>query len=183
MVAFPARLLRDKGVAEFVEAARILKSRGVTVRCVMVGMLDKGNPTSISTEQLESWVNEGMVEWWGHSADMPATFARTSIVCLPSYREGFPKVLAEAAACGRAIVTTDAPGCRDVVIDGENGLLVPPRDAGRLATAIEILVADSALRRRFGQSGRRRAEKEFSSESANAGMLRIYTEMLAGIQA
>jgi len=183
VAALPARLLWDKGVAEFVEAARILKSRGVAVRCVLVGMPDKGNPTSVGTEQVAAWVKEGVVEWWGHSTDMPATFSRTSIVCLPSYREGFPKVLAEAAACGRPIVTTDVPGCREVVTDGDNGMLVPPRSAGQLAMAIEALAADRALRHQFGLAGRRRAEREFSSESANASMLRIYGEMLTGLQA
>ncbi|MFI5420722.1 MAG: glycosyltransferase family 4 protein, partial [Nitrososphaerales archaeon] len=133
IVLLPSRMLWDKGVAEFVSAARLLKQDGVTARFVLVGRLDLDNPAAIADSQLRKWVNTGIVEWWGHRDDMAVVFAEAHLVCLPSYLEGLPKVLLEAAACGRAIVTTDVPGCRDVVKHGSNGLLVPPKDANSLA--------------------------------------------------
>lgn len=178
IVVLPARLLLDKGVREFVEAARILKERRIQVRCVLVGSPDDGNPTSVPQWQLDAWLAKGVVEWWGHSVDMAATLSSAHIVCLPSYREGFPKVLAESAACGRPIVTTEVPGCRSVVTHMQNGLLVPPKDPKRLATAIEELACNSMLRRRLGAAGRLRAERDFSVQSATLEMLNVYRVML-----
>ncbi len=176
VVLFASRLLLDKGVAEFAEASRLLRGRGVKARFVLVGDLDPGNPTSLPRKQLHGWLAEGLVEWWGHrsGAEMPAVFAQSHIVCLPSYREGLPKVLIEAAAAGRPIVTSDVPGCREVVAHGDNGLLAPARDARALADAIERLVKDPALRRRMGQRGRQRAESEFSIERVIAQTLALY---------
>ncbi|MFZ5468998.1 MAG: glycosyltransferase family 4 protein [Myxococcota bacterium] len=173
-VVLASRLLLDKGVREFVEAARSLRSRGLEARFVLVGAVDAGNPASLSEDDVRSWVAEGTVEWWGHREDMPEVFAQAHIVCLPSYREGLPKVLLEAAACGRAIVTTDVPGCREVVQHEENGLLVPARDSVALADALRTLVADSERRRLFGQRSRRRAETEFSLEHVIRETLRLY---------
>lgn len=178
VAALPARMLRDKGVFEFVEAARILRGRNVPVRCVLVGAPDDGNPTSIPTDTLKEWVAEGAVEWWGHSDDMPHTLGNSSIVCLPSYREGFPKVLAEAASCGRAIVATDVPGCRDIVRHRENGLLVQARDGVQLALAIEELACNRSLRTKMGDAGRRLAEQEFSVAAATQRTLDVYAELL-----
>lgn len=177
VVVLPARLLWDKGVGEFVAAARLLHSRGVAARFALVGDTDV-NRTGVSTGQLMAWHDEGVVEWWGRREDMPHVLACSHVVCLPSYREGLPKALLEAAACGRAIVTTDVPGCREAVRDGVNGILVPPRDARTLADAIERLVNDSQLRARMGLASRSLAEREFGIERVIAATLDIYEELL-----
>lgn len=178
VVILPARLLRDKGVCEFIEAARLLKGRQVSARMVLVGDLDPGNPSAIEEAQLVAWARSGIVEWWGFRQDMPNVMNECHIVCLPSYREGVPKALLEAAASGRPIVTTDAPGCRDVVTHEENGLLVPVGDAPALAAAIERLVLDSALRRIMGSRSRERAETEFPVDSVVRAHMAIYNELL-----
>lgn len=176
-VVFPARLLRDKGLMEFAEAARLVRARNPQVRFLLVGALDPQNPAAVSAAEVEQLVSRGHVEWPGYSGDMPAVFRHCHIVCLPSYREGLPKALIEACAAGRPIVTTDVPGCRDVVADGRNGLLVPPRNAVALADAIERLLHDPALRRSMGEQGRNRAEAEFSLQSVVAQTLDIYRRL------
>ncbi|HEX7555172.1 MAG TPA: glycosyltransferase family 4 protein, partial [Leptolinea sp.] len=123
VVILPARLLWDKGVGEFVQAARILKAEGVDARFALVGDTYAENPAAVSEKTIRDWEKEGVIEWWGWQGDMPAVFSRSSIVCLPSYREGLPKTLIEAAACARPLVAFDAPGSREVVIPGETGLL------------------------------------------------------------
>ena len=162
-VVLIARMLRDKGVGEFVESARQLKPRFPEVRFLLVGDPDSGNPTSFSISDLNSWQREGCVEWIGHSSDVANILKKSHIVCLPSYREGLPKSLIEAASAGRPIVTTNVPGCREVVTDGENGYLVPPRDSFALADAIEKLLIDPQMRKTMGAAGRKRAVEEFSS--------------------
>src|SRR5690606_30832561 len=127
--------------------ARFLKSAGYAARFVLVGRRDPDNPTDIGEEALRGWIADGTVEYWGFAEDMPAMLARSHIVLLPSYREGLPRGLIEAAATARAIVTTDVPGCREVVRDHENGLLVPLRDVDATAAAIARLLDDPALRR------------------------------------
>lgn len=174
LVVLPARMLWDKGIGEFVAAARQLKVRGVSGRFALVGAPDKENPTSISLKQLADWQNEGVVEYWGHRDDMAEVLSLAHIVCLPSYREGLPKALLEAAACGRPIVATDATGCREIVRDGENGLLVPLRNSQALADAIERLLNDASLRHRFGQRSRKIIEAEFSLEQIVAETLAVY---------
>ena len=178
LVILPARLLRDKGVREFVEAARQLKREGLPVRFALVGEPDPENPTSFTSRDIEAWVAEGVVEAWGWRHDMAEVFAQAHIVCLPSYREGLPKVLVEAAASARAIVTTDVPGCRDVVRHDYNGLLVPARNAKALAEAIRALVLDPAKRHALGRNGRRRAETEFTASGAIKATLTLYRELL-----
>jgi len=178
IVMLASRMLWDKGVAEFVEAARQLKTQGVKARFVLVGDIDLRNPTAISFRQLENWHQSGMVEWWGHHSDMPDVFAKASLVCLPSYREGLPKALIEAAACGRAIVATDVPGCREIVHDEENGILVPPGDAISLATAMKRLIEDVNLRRRMGTRGRQIVEQQFALEKVVGETLAVYRELL-----
>lgn len=174
VVMLAARLLWDKGVGEFIEAARALRS---LARFVLVGPLDSGNPVCVPKPTLDAWVEEGIVEWWGERDDMPAVLHAAHIVCLPSsYREGLPKGLLEAMACGRPVVTTDAPGCRDCVRDGDNGLLVPVRDAARLTDAIARLIADPLLRQRLGARGRERAVAEFSQEKVIDETLAVYRE-------
>ncbi len=178
LVVLPARLLRDKGVTEFVEAARALKAAGVAARFALVGSPDPGNPNSIPQATVELWEREGAVECWGWRTDMARIFATADIVCLPSYREGMPKALLEAAAAGCAIVTTDTPGCRAVVTDGETGFLVPPRDATALAAALRRLIEDPPMRMRFGAASRRRAETEFHETRAIAATLEVYATLL-----
>lgn len=179
LVVLAARMLWDKGVGEFVEAAQLLRSAGVSARFVLVGDADTANPAAIPESQLSAWQAEGLVEWWGHRDDMPKVLSQAHIVCLPSYREGLPKVLIEAAASGRAIVATDVPGCREIVCHGENGLLVPARDARALAEALKQLILDPSLRQRMGKRGREIAEAEFSVERVNNETLALYKAVLA----
>jgi glycosyltransferase involved in cell wall biosynthesis len=179
VVVLASRMLRDKGVVEFVEAARELREAGVAARFVLVGETDPGNPTAISAEQLQTWADEGVIEWWGHQNDMRKVLSQSNIVCLPSLREGVPKVLIEAAACGRAIVTTDAPGCREIVREGENGLLVPVRDSKALADALRLLIESAPLRALMGAKGREIAVSEFSVERVVGETLGVYRELLA----
>jgi glycosyltransferase involved in cell wall biosynthesis len=177
VVMLPSRMLWDKGVGEFVAAAGALRARGVVARFVLVGDGDPDNPASIPDAQLKAWHDSGLIECWGRCEDMPAALAQAHIICLPSYREGLPKVLLEAAACARALVATDAPGCREIVRHDENGLLVPLRDAASLADAIERLLGDPALRLRMGQKGRHMVELEFSEYKIAHQTLDVYREM------
>jgi glycosyltransferase involved in cell wall biosynthesis len=179
LIVLPARMLWDKGVGEFVEAARALKESGVRARFALVGAPDPDNYASVSEKQLRRWQTEGVVEWWGQRKDMPSVYSESAIVCLPSYREGLPKSLLEAAASGRAIVATDAPGCREIVLHGKNGLLVPVRDVAALATALKTLIEDTALRARMGRCGRELVEKEFTIDHVVQQTLKVYQEMLA----
>ncbi len=178
IVLLPARMLWDKGVGEFVDAARQLCTEGIVARFVLVGGEDPANPAAIPRAQLEAWQRNGVVEWWNHQEDMPAVLARASIVCLPSYREGLPKSLLEAAAVGRALVTTDVPGCKEVVVQSVNGLLVPARDAIKLATALRELLLDPERRRSMGAAARAVAEKEFSTDRVIHETLALYRNLL-----
>jgi glycosyltransferase involved in cell wall biosynthesis len=178
LVVLPARMLRDKGVEEFVAAARSLKQQGIGARFALVGDPDAENPAAIDEATLRRWHREGVVEYWGWREDMTAVLRECHLVCLPSYREGLPKALIEAAASARAIVTCDVPGCRDVVTEGENGLLVPPRDSAALANALRRLIVDPQLRARMGARGRQRAVAEFSVERVIADTLSLYRQLL-----
>lgn len=178
VVLLAARLLADKGVNEFVEAARLLRQRGVALRMVLVGTVDPANPASLDPARIDGWVAEGLVECWGHRRDMPAVLAAATVVVLPSYREGLPKVLAEAAACGRPVVTTDVPGCRDAIEADVTGLLVPPRDSAALANAISSLLSDPGKRARMGAAGRRLAENAFDVNQIVAAHLAVYQELV-----
>lgn len=178
VVVFASRMLKEKGVAHFVSAAARLKQEGFLARFVLVGEPDHGNPHSHTKEEIDSWVAAGTVEWWGFREDMHAVFAQAHIVCLPTvYGEGVPKVLIEAAACARPIVTTDTPGCRDIVRHSENGLTVPPRDIGALCAALSQLLLDAELRRAMGRRGRRIVEAEFSLDVVVQQTLDIYGEL------
>ena len=180
VVVLAARMLWDKGIGEFVAAARLLAQRGCRARFVLVGGLDAENPAAIDRAQLDAWCAEGCVEWLGHRTDMPQVLADAHVVALPSYREGLPKSLLDAAAAGRALVATDVPGCREVVHPGATGLLVPPRDPGALADALDALIRDPARRRAMGAAARRLAEEEFSIARIARDTLRVYEEGLAG---
>lgn len=172
-VVLPARMLWDKGVHEFVEAARELQTRGVEAVLTLVGGTDLENPSAVPRERLLTWKDQGLVEWWGHQEDMAEVLAAAHVVCLPSYREGLPKALVEAAAAGRPIVTTDVPGCRDVVTRG-NGLVVEARSGAALAHAIEKLVRDPELRATMGAAGRSLAEDELGLSAVIAQTLEVY---------
>ena len=177
VVVLAARLLADKGVLEFVQAVRLLRQRGCEARFVLVGTVDTANPASFTDAVVSAWVHDGVVEWWGHRADMPQVLAAAQVVVLPSYREGLPKVLIEAAACGRAVVTTDAPGCRDAIGPNVTGVLVPVRDAVALADAMEDLVKDPVRCKVMGDAGRALAEKAFDVRQVVAAHLQIYQEL------
>jgi glycosyltransferase involved in cell wall biosynthesis len=176
-VLLPARLLWDKGLAELIEAARQLRAEGRQVRIQLAGQPDAGNPASVPEETVQGWVAEGLVEWLGHVDDMPALFAAVDVVVLPSYREGLPKGLIEAAACECALVATDVPGCREVVADGEDGLRVPVRDGPALAAAISRLDEDPALRLRLGRAARRKALERFAEPGVVARTVAVYREL------
>jgi glycosyltransferase involved in cell wall biosynthesis len=179
VVVLAARMLWEKGVAEFVEAARRLADQGVQARFVLVGDTDPGNPKAVPRNVLEDWKRSGVVEWWGHQDNMPPVYAQSNIICLPSFREGAPKVLIEAAASGRTIVASDVPGCREVVRNGYNGLLVPPRSAEALAHAINLLLNDPALRAQMGVRGRETAVEQFSEEKVIAATLSVYRTVVS----
>ena len=173
-----SRMLADKGVREFIAAAREVKKRWPSARFLLVGPLFPGNPSALSKEELEAAEREGAIEWLGYRSDIADLLANTTIFCLPSYREGLPKSVLEAAACALPIVTTDTSGCREVVTDGENGLLVPVADAPALARAIERLLGDPALASRLGQRARERVEREFALDFVIDQQIALYREPL-----
>ncbi|MGB8276177.1 MAG: glycosyltransferase family 4 protein [Alphaproteobacteria bacterium] len=173
-----SRMLWDKGVGETVAAARLLHQRGVPLRVVLVGDTDPENPAAIPAEQLRAWRDEHAVEWLGHRSDVPALLRAAHIAVLPSYREGLPKSLLEAAACGLPLVASDVPGCREIARHGENGILVPPRTEAALADALERLARDPELRAVMGRRGRELAERHFSEGAVAAETLAVYRELL-----
>jgi glycosyltransferase involved in cell wall biosynthesis len=177
VVLFPGRFLRDKGIDEFVESARIVNNNGTKARFILAGDLYEGNPSSISARELQSWTDEGVVECWGWSGQMQNIYPLANIVCLPSYREGLSRTLIEACACGRAVVTTDVPGCRDVVRHGENGYLVPPKAPKALAKAILELIKSPGTRRQMAMAGRKIAERDFSTEKIIRETLDVYRKL------
>ncbi|MBK5929403.1 glycosyltransferase family 4 protein [Halochromatium salexigens] len=177
-VVLVARMLWDKGVGEFVAAARILQERGVRARCLLIGGLDPDNRACIEPTRLKAWQAEGIIDWLGHREDVAELIAGSHIVALPSYREGLPKALLEGLAAGRSIVTTDVPGCREAVIAGETGLLVPARDPKALADALACLLENPQLRQRFGAAGRRLAEQAFATEQVEQTTLALYDALL-----
>lgn len=176
-VVLPARLLKDKGVIEFIEAVRLCKSRGVDAEFVLAGSPDPLNPTSIAQTQIDSWVNEGLVTYLGWRDDMAQVLASATIVCLPSYREGLPKSLLEAAAIGRPIIATDVAGCREIVVDGENGWLVPPRDPVKLAAALVDALGNRDRLESFGRRSRRLVEDDLSTVHVAEKTLKLYELM------
>jgi glycosyltransferase involved in cell wall biosynthesis len=181
IVILPARMLWDKGVGVLVEAARALKQEGVQARFVLVGEPDPGNPASIDDQTIQEWVEEKLVEWWGWQQDMSKVYSASSIVVLPSFGEGVPTVLLEAAASGRAIVTTDVPGCRDVVEHGVNGLLAPPHDEQALAQALGELIANPDMRVKMGAAGRQRVLERYTNSKINAATEGLYKKLLVSV--
>ena len=177
VVLFVGRLLRDKGIEEFVTAARALRKNMVVARFLAAGEPDSENPQSITPAMLKQWRLTSPVQWLGQVADMPALLSRSQIVCLPSYHEGVPKVLLEAAACDRAVVATDIAGCRAVVEHQNTGLLVPVRDAAALGAALETLISQPALRRTMGGRARELAVTHFAAHIINDQVLDLYRRM------
>ena len=177
-VLLAARLLWDKGLAEFIEAARALKAEGRNIRFLLAGEPDPGNPATCPAEAVAGWHAEGVVEHLGHVDDMPALLAEVDVVVLPSYREGLPKTLIEAAGCARPLITTDVPGCREVVTDEVDGLLAPARQWEPLARAIARMDDDEALRDRLGQAARTKALSHFDEQIVLGRTLAVYRELL-----
>lgn len=180
-VLFPTRLLWDKGIAEYVDAARRLRKEGRVIDFLVAGEPDPGNPASVPEAAIRDWVDSGIVRWLGHVDDMPALLRSVDAVAFPSYREGLPKALIEAAACGLPLVATDVPGCRAVVSDGVHGWLVPARDGVALAGAIAKLQDDPDSAGRFGLAARQRALAEFDERIVIGGTLDVYGELLGRV--
>jgi len=175
--ALISRMLWDKGVGEFVEAAKATKSKLSTVKFLLVGSPDYGNPNTVTEEYLEEQNANGFIEWIEHVDDVKPFIVKSDVVVLPSYREGLPKVLLEAASCERAIVATDVPGCREIVEHGINGLLVPPKDVNSLAESMLKLARDPGLRLQMGRNGRKKVLREFDEEVVIKKTMEIYKKM------
>lgn len=183
IVLLAARLIWEKGVGDFVDAVRRLRDRGVRARFVLVGDTNPTNPRAVPQETMERWAKDDLVECWGFRSDMEEVYASASIVCFPStYGEGVPKALLEAAACGKAVIASDIPGCRQVVDDDVNGVLFPAGDVDRLGRAIAQLLGDPALRARLGEAGRRRAELEFGVDKVVEQTMMLYENLLLPTQ-
>ncbi len=178
-VLFCGRMLQFKGVDDLVAAARLLREWQVPCRIRLVGPCDPQHKGAIPVELLRQWEGEGLVTWDGHRHDMPAVYAAAHVVVLPSYREGVPRSLIEAAACGRPLVASDVAGCREIVVHERNGLLVPPRDPRRLAQALARLLRNPGERQAFGQAGREIAVSRFAEESVLAATLAVYGDVMA----
>lgn len=180
IVTMVGRLLWDKGVHVFVDAARLLRADGIA-RFILVGAPDPGNPGSIDPSQINAWVSEGIIEWWGWQDDTHTVYSQSHMVVLPtSYGEGIPVVLLEAAASGRAVVASDTPGCREAVRPGYNGLLVPTDDAPAVAGALRTLIADIDLCARMGANGRQLVLEQFTVGQVNAATLEVYRQLISG---
>lgn len=181
-VLLPARLLWDKGLAEYVEAARQLRREGLPMEFLLAGEPDPGNPASVPVETVKAWVADGTLAWLGHVDDMPTLLRSVHVVCLPSYREGLPKGLIEAGASGCALVTTDVPGCREVVSqDGVDGLRVPAREAAPLADALRRLHEDRDLLEALGRAARAKAVAEFDEKIVISRTQAVYQELMQGV--
>lgn len=177
-ILLAARLLWDKGLAEYVEASKILKTQGRSIRFLLAGSPDPGNPGAVPESLITGWVDEGLIEWLGHVDDMPTLLASVHALALPSYREGLPGSLLEAAACGLALVATDAPGCREVVINEVTGFLVPLRNAEALAEAITRIADTPELAARMGQAAKAKALLEFDEHIVIEQTLAVYDELM-----
>jgi glycosyltransferase involved in cell wall biosynthesis len=177
-VLLASRLLWDKGILEYAETARALRARDSRLHFLLAGDPDSGNPSAVPEEMIEAWQKEGTIEWLGHVDDMPKLYASVDLVVLPSYREGLPKSLIEAAACGLPLITTDVPGCREVVTNEENGLIVPARDSRALAAAIARIADNPELASRLGRAARENAQQQFDVSIVISQTLAVYDELL-----
>jgi glycosyltransferase involved in cell wall biosynthesis len=177
--AYVGRMLADKGVLTLVEAFSLLGQRGVALQLLLAGDCDQENPGSLAPEQLREFAGLYGIHWLGHVADINEVWARAHFAVLASRREGLPKSLLEAAACGRAMVATDAPGCREIAIQGETALTVPVGDVGALADAMAKLADDREMRQRFGANARALVESKFSSEAIGRETVALYDQLVA----
>ena len=173
-ILLPARMLYEKGVYEFIEAARILKNRNVKGNFYLAGDDITINPSAVPKEIISAWVREGIVKYLDYEKDMKSLYNKMSIICLPSWREGFPRVLMEAASCGIPVITTDVPGCRNAIIKNKTGLLVPPKNSNALAKAIQTLFEDETLRKKMGKAGRLLAIKKFDLKIIVPQIVKLY---------
>lgn len=173
-IIFPARLLKDKGIYEFIEAAHMTRKVHPEAVFALVGSIDEGNPSSITNDELKTWQEEGIVEWWGWQHDMVRVYHQAFIVCLPSYREGLATSLLEAAACGVPIIATDVPGCKEIVRHKETGYLVPARNAQELAGSIIYAIEHQVLLAEMGKKGRELIIRSYSQETINANTYSFY---------
>jgi len=178
-VAFVGRLLEDKGIRPLVAAIRQLQDRGTAINLLIAGDMDPANPSSVKTSELDEWTKSPGIAWTGHVNDIEAIWAKSHIAALPSQREGLPKALLEAAACGRPMVATDVPGCREVVIADKTGLLVPLDDGNALADAIATLAASASLRARYGAAARILAVEKFSATAIGRQTTQLYDRLIA----
>lgn len=179
IAAIVSRMLKDKGVREVVLAARELKRRNVEIEIWLVGDPDLENPSSLSEEELRQWDTEGCIRWLGHQTDIAAIWAKAHIALLPSYREGMPMALLEAAACGRPIITSDVPGCNELVINRESGLLVPSNDWLGIADAVQLLAQVPELRAKLGASARKKVSGEYEQANIVRTTHALYNRALA----
>ncbi len=178
LVIMVSRLLKDKGVEDYIDAIRILKRGFKNVEFALVGKIDNDNPSSISMEDISKWEKDGLISWWGNQKNMAEIYNKAAVVVLPSYREGLPKVLLEASACSVPIVSTDVPGCREIVRDGYNGYLIPVRNPKKIAEAIAILLNDKEMIEVMGANGRKLVEEHFSSKIIVKQTLDLYVNLL-----
>lgn len=175
-VLFASRMIKEKGVIELVQAAKILKQRQVDVEFIFAGDIYPENPSSLTKEEIHDIAKSGLITYLGHVHDMPNLIAGVDMVVLPSYREGSPKILLEAAASGKPIVATDIAGCRGIVCPQVNGILVPVKDISALADAIEILAKNPAMRIAFGKNGRKLALQQFDQRIINEALVNVVRE-------
>lgn len=178
VIMFLARLLKDKGLVEFCDAAIALKKSGFKGRFVLVGDIDLHNPNSLTQEALNNYVSSGYIEHWGYSTNVAEIICQSNIMVLPSYREGLPKSLIEAAACGRAVITTDVPGCRDAITPNETGVLIPVKSSDSIVSAIEDLCNNDGKRIAMGKKGRALAEACFDITDVIERHLKLYKETI-----
>ncbi len=178
IILMACRLLADKGVYEFHKSALLLQEKYPDVRCVLVGAIDPDNPASLTEQELNEWVQKGDLEWWGHQTNMPEVLSQATIVVLPSYREGMPKILLEAQALGRPIITTDVPGCREAIENDKTGFLVQVKDEQSLANAIEKLIVNDKLCLEFSHNARVLAEKKFDIKQVVKTHMNIYENLV-----
>ena len=182
IVMLASRMLVDKGVREFVDAAKYLNSDDISARFVLVGEPDRENNASLTIDEINEWVESKDIEYWGHSKNMSHTLKQASIIVLPSYREGMPKVLLEASAVGRPIITTDVPGCRDAIIPDITGLLVPLKNSVELSRALKYLLENRHLWKEMGSKGRKLAEESYGIEGVVNKHMEIYLNLINGVK-
>lgn len=181
LVLLASRFIEEKGILEFIEAARSVKAQGVNARFVLAGRFELDQPKAIREEDVQSWVREGLIEYWGWFNNMETIYQQAHIVCLPTYYlEGLPKVLLEAAAVGRPVIATDVPGCREVLVDGENGIMIQPKDTQALTNAIVRLIQEPETRRKMGASNQNRVEENFSTSVIFSQYKNLYNGILPG---